>query len=121
MAKDWIIRLLEAAAITITIAAIAQELEKSPEERTWHGKLGFIPYDFRFPGLRRFRDSLWNPDDERVFTEPVFGPGWGINFFRLLEKCRIVRESYLTEDDFLMPTPTLRKVLEERTTVTEGV
>jgi len=110
----WIVRLIEAAAITVTIAAICQELEKPREERWWHGKIGFIPYDFRLPTLGRLKETFWNAEDERIFTKTVFGVGWGINFYALLEKMRIMGDFYLTEDDFLMPTESLRKILENR-------
>jgi hypothetical protein len=35
----WLIRIIEAAAITVTLAAVCQELEKPKEERNWHGRL----------------------------------------------------------------------------------
>jgi len=112
--RKWLIRMIEAAVITITLAAVCQELEKPSEERRWHGKLGLIPYDFRMPTIERFRDTFWNPEDNRIFTTQVWGIGWGVNLYALLEKMRIVGEIYITEDDFLMPTPTLRKILENR-------
>ena len=114
MSREWIIRLVEAAAITITIAAVCQELEKPKEERHWHGKLGFIPYDFRLPTIERFKESYWNPDDGRIFTPEVLGIGWAINFYALMEKMRLIGESYASEEDFLMPTKSLKKVLEHR-------
>jgi len=43
MSREWFIRLVQAAAITISIAAVCQELEKPKEERQWHGMVGFIP------------------------------------------------------------------------------
>ena len=64
----WLIRMIEAAAITVTLAAVCQELEKPKEERRWHGKVGFIPYDFRLPTMERVKESLWNPDNSRIFT-----------------------------------------------------
>ncbi|HJX13452.1 MAG TPA: hypothetical protein VJ377_08000 [Dehalococcoidales bacterium] len=114
MSKEWFLRLIQAAAITVTLAAVFQELEKPREERHWHGKLGFIPYDFRFPTVERLREAYWNPDSDRIFTPEVWGIGWGINLYALLEKMRVIGESYLSEDDFLMPTPSLKKVLEDR-------
>lgn len=117
--KDWLIRLTQAAVITITMAAVLQEMEKPQEERRWHGRMGIVPYDFRFPSIKRIKEACWNPDDERIFTEPAFGIGWRINVFALLEKMRIISESCLSEDDFLMPTPTLRKILEDRPPVVE--
>jgi hypothetical protein len=110
----WVIRIIEAAAITVTLAAVCQELEKPKEERQWHGKVGFIPYDFRPPTIERVKERWWNPDDSRIIAPPVWGIGWGINFYTLLEKMRVIGEYYVTEDDFLMPTPTLRKILENR-------
>jgi hypothetical protein len=114
MGREWITRLIEAVAITITIAAICQELERPKEERHWHGKIGIIPYDFRLPTIERLKKSYWNPDDSRIFTSEVLGIGWAINFYALLEKLRLIGESYASEEDFLMPTKSLREVLENR-------
>jgi hypothetical protein len=110
----WLIRIIEAAAVTVTLAAVCQELEKPRVERQWHGRVGFIPYDFRIPTIARVRELWWNPDNNRIFALPVWGIGWGINFYALLERMRIIGEIYVTEEDFLMPTPTLRKILEKR-------
>jgi hypothetical protein len=115
----WLVRLVGAAVITVALAALCQELEKPREERRWHGKLGFIPYDFRLPTIERLREAYWNVEDSRIFTKQVWGIGWAINFYALLEKMRIVGEIYVTEDDFLMPTPTLRKILENRPVISE--
>ena len=112
--REWIIRLVEATAITVTIVAVCQELEKPKEERHWHGKVGFIPYDFRLPTIERFKESYWNPDESRIFTPEALGIGWAINFYALLEKLRLIREYYASEEDFLMPTKSLKKVLEHR-------
>ena len=114
MDKVWISRLIQAAAITITLAAVCQEMEKPSEERHWHGKLGLIPYDFRLPTIERFRESYWNTDNSRIFTPDAWGIGWGINFHALLEKMRIISESYLSENDFLMPTKSLKQILANR-------
>lgn len=112
MSKEWFSRLIQAAVITITLAAVCQELEKPKEERQWHGKVGFIPYDFRLPTIERFKESYWNPDDSRIFTPEALGIGWAINFYALLEKMRLIGESYASEEDFLMPTQSLKKVLD---------
>ena len=50
-------RFLVLAALLLG-AVIMKELRKSPEERTWHGKLGFVPYDLRPPTLERVRSTL---------------------------------------------------------------
>ena len=114
----WLIRIIEAAVITVTLAAVCQELEKPKEERRWQGKLGFIPYDFRIPTIERVKEFCWNPDDSRIFTPGVWGIGWTINLYTLLEKMRVIGEIYVTEDDFLMPTESLRKILENRPVMT---
>ena len=114
MSKEWLVRLVQAVAITVTIAAVFQEMEKPKEERQWHGKLGFIPYDFRMPTMKRLKEAYWNPNESRIFTDEVLGIGWAINFYALLEKMRLISESYTSEDDFLMPTESLKKVLENR-------
>jgi hypothetical protein len=114
MGKEWFVRLLQATVITVTLAAVCQELEKPKEERNWNGKVGFIPYDFRMPTLQRLKEGYWNPDSTNIFSSEVFGVGWAINFYALLEKMRIIGESYYSEDEFLMPTQTIRRVLGKR-------
>ncbi len=79
--------LVRAILVLLFAAAIYQEMSKPPEERRWHGKVAnLVPYDFRFPTKERIRQRLWNPDDERIFTEHVFGVGWAINFYALLDR-----------------------------------
>ena len=65
-------------------AAVATELQKPPDERTWNGEiLGLIPYDFRPPTIERLRSRWWNPADPRLFTPRAFGVGWDVNFARV--------------------------------------
>lgn len=121
MIAKWLLRAVGAAFITVTLAAVCQELEKPKGERRWYGKLGFIPYDFRLPTLNRFKAAFWNEVDEHIFTRTALGVGWGINFYALLEKMRIIGDLYMTEDDFLMPTESLRRILENRPAISEGL
>jgi hypothetical protein len=116
----WLVRIIEAAVITVTLAAVCQELEKPKEERRWHGKLGVIPYDFRLPTFGRAKQAFWNEEDERIFIKPLFGVGWSINFYAVLEKMRVIGDFYMTEDDFLMPTESLRRILEKRPAAVES-
>lgn len=81
-------RLLRAAALFVTLAAVAQELSKAEGQRTWHGRVVGVPYDFRFPTLRRFRDAYWNPNDDRIFTDRPVGIGWAVNFAQLISRLR---------------------------------
>jgi hypothetical protein len=83
--------LVRVASMAVTIAAVAQELRRPPQERRWHGRVaGFVPYDFRLPTLERMRASWWSPTDERVLTPQVWGVGWTVNFGRVV---RLSRES----------------------------
>src|SRR3712207_3461377 len=79
-------RLLIFGTVACAAAAVIQELLKPKEERTWHGTVLGVPYDFRMPTLNRFIDAWWNPDDPRVFTPRSFGVGWAINIPVLLRR-----------------------------------
>jgi hypothetical protein len=64
--------------------AIREQLRMPPEERTWHGTLYGIPYDFRRPTIKRLRETFWNKDTARVLVPQFFGMGWTINFSPLI-------------------------------------
>jgi Family of unknown function (DUF5808) len=82
-------RTVAAVVFGVTAAAIAQELSKPEEEREWHGTVaGTIPYDFRVPTFDRLVKSWWNPKDERIFTDRVFGVGWAINLAQVSKALR---------------------------------
>jgi hypothetical protein len=88
MFRSWR-RALRAAAVVLTLAAVAQEVRRPRHNREWHGRvLGFVPYDFRLPTLDRIRESLWNQDERRIFTPRVFGVGWTLNLFWLVTQIR---------------------------------
>jgi hypothetical protein len=71
-------------------AAIASELSKPAEERTWHGKvIGVVPYDFRVPTPDSVKERVWNPDGG--FLSPtVFGVGWVPNLGRIAAETGLV-------------------------------
>jgi hypothetical protein len=107
----WLSRMLQATAITLSLAAVCQELEKPKEEREWHGTIAdFIPYDFRMPTMERIKEAYWNPYESRIFSSEVFGIGWAINFYALLERLRLIGQD-ISEEDFLMPGQHMREVL----------
>ena len=81
-------RLLRAAILFLTMAAVAQELNKPEGERTWHGRIAGVPYDFRFPTLQRIRDAYWNPDNPNLLTDKVMGIGWAVNLAQLFPRLR---------------------------------
>jgi len=64
----------------IAIIAVAQELKKPPQDRSWHGKVAdLVPYDFRMPTMERFRDTYWNPE-RPLLVGKAWGVGWAPNF-----------------------------------------
>jgi len=76
-------RLVRFVTFGLIVAAVATELSRPPEERTWHGKVGgIVPYDFRPPTWQRIRDAYWNSESDRLFSDRVFGVGWAINLYR---------------------------------------
>ena len=114
MNREWFTRAIQAAVITLTLAAVCQELEKPREERKWHGKIaGFIPYDFRLPTMERLEEAYWNPYERRILTPRVFGIGWAINFYALLENLGLIRQADISEESFLMPTQSIKEVLRQ--------
>jgi len=112
MDEKWFTRIVQVTAIAVTMAAICQELEKPKEERKWHGKVAsLMPYDFRLPTIEKFKEAYWNPCNSRIFTPEVFGIGWAINFYALLERLRLIGEAYASEEDFLMPSQHMKELL----------
>ena len=69
---------------TLMGLAIREQLQMPLEERTWHGILFGIPYDFRRPTIERLRETFWNKDTTRVLVPQAFGMGWSINFYPLI-------------------------------------
>jgi hypothetical protein len=76
-------KLIAGAAGVLAGSAIAKELDKPPEERTWHGTVAGIPYDFRPPTMEKIRKTVWDPDNPNVLVPHAFGIGWSVNLARL--------------------------------------
>lgn len=76
--------LVLSAIATLMGLAIREQLRMPPEERTWHGTLFGIPYDFRRPTIERFREAFWNKDTARVLVPHAFGMGWSLNLYPLI-------------------------------------
>jgi hypothetical protein len=76
-------RLIVLASAALGVAAVVQELKRPTDERTWHGSIIGVPYDFRPPTVERVKERVWNPEDKRIFTPHVFGVGWTLNLYRL--------------------------------------
>lgn len=76
--------LIKVGAIGLLIAAVLEEFRKPKELRDGFGRVaGLVPYDFRPPTPARIKDRMWNPSEDRLVTETVFGVGWTLNFARL--------------------------------------
>ncbi len=71
-------------AAGLTVAAVVQELAKPADLRTWHGRIAYVPYDFRIPTVDRLLASWWNPEDPRLITPRTFGLGWAVNVGRIV-------------------------------------
>jgi len=70
-------------------AAVAQELAKPRDERTWHGRvIGLVPYDLRPPTVGRIRAALWDNDDPSLLVPHPFGVGWTVNVRRVVTLLR---------------------------------
>jgi hypothetical protein len=75
-------RLTVFAAAALTVAAIVQQVRRPRGERTWHGRILGVPYDFRLPTAERVKATFWNPN-AGLLTPHAFGVGWSINLYRL--------------------------------------
>jgi hypothetical protein len=68
----------------LVIRAIREQLRLPPGERTWHGTIYGVPYDFRRPTAERLRATFWNEETTQLLVPQAFGLGWTINFYPLL-------------------------------------
>jgi len=71
------------ASIALLATAVVRELRTPAPERTWHGRIGIIPYDLRPPTPSRVRAALWRPDEPSIIVPQPFGVGWSLNLGRL--------------------------------------
>ncbi len=112
MRDEYFSNIVKATVITLTMAAVLQELEKPAAEREWHGKVArYVPYDFRRPTRERFKEAYWNPNNSHLLGPEVFGVGWAVNLHALLERLRLIGQPSGSEEDFLMPTKSIKEVI----------
>lgn len=76
-------RIIGLVAAALAAGAVVRELRQPAAERSWHGRIAGVPYDFRLPTRERIIQRWWNPEDPRLFTDRVFGVGWAVNLARL--------------------------------------
>lgn len=66
--------------------AVRDQLHLPKGQRTWHGTLLGITYDFCCPTFERLRETFWNKKTARVLVPHAFGMGWTINFYPLINQ-----------------------------------
>ena len=76
-------RIVSWISFGLVVAAVVKELSQPREDRTWHGRLLGIPYDFRLPTVEKVRERLWAPANPNLLVPHVFGMGWTVNLGRL--------------------------------------
>jgi Family of unknown function (DUF5808) len=76
-------RIVGWVSVGLVVAAVVNELSQPREERSWHGRLIGIPYDFRLPSLAKVRERLWAPANPKLLVPHAFGMGWTVNLGRL--------------------------------------
>ena len=79
--------------VGLTAAAVGQELQKPPAERTWKGKVAGVPYNFRLQEWGDVAQEYWNPDSNEIFTPKGIGLGWGVNFAAVVAKVQQLAEA----------------------------
>jgi len=87
-------RLIQFVALIVLVQAVREQLGRPPEERTWFGRVGPVPYDFRVPTVDTFLASYWNPDSQQLFSSKVVGIGWAINFAQAWRIYKELRQQY---------------------------
>lgn len=87
-------RLIQLVILLVLVQALREQLGRPPEERTWFGRVGPVPYDFRVPSLDRFLSSYWNPDSQHLFSDRVLGIGWAVNVAQVVRIANELRQQY---------------------------
>jgi hypothetical protein len=84
MIRTWVKRLALLLVLAAVAQALADQLRRPKDERTWEGKVaGVVPYDFRPPTPARIKKALWAPE-EAYITPHSFGVGWSVNLGRIV-------------------------------------
>ena len=79
-------QLVRLVTFGLVVASVVKELRTPAEERQWHGVVaGFVPYDLRMPSAARFRERMWNPESDHLFSPRAFGVGWTLNVGRAVQ------------------------------------
>ena len=92
--------------VGLTAAAVGQEMEKPPEQRTWKGTVAGMPYNFRLQDWGDVAAEYWNPNSDNLFSPHAIGIGWGINFAAVARRAQEFVESQ--QHDRSLPEPARR-------------
>lgn len=76
-------RWIALASIGVAAAAVQEQLSRPPDERTWHGRIAGVPYDFRIPTAETVTAKVWDKNNPSLLAPTLFGVGWSINLYRL--------------------------------------
>lgn len=76
-------KILLLVGVLLTAMAIAEQLRRPREERTWQGRILGLPYNLRPPTPQRIASKWWNPKDDQLFVPRAFGVGWDVNLHQL--------------------------------------
>jgi len=82
----------------LIIRAVMEQLRLPSEERTWHGTIYRVPYDFRRPTAERLRATFWNENTSQLLMPQAFGLGWSINFYPLFHPQALQSQSLEVEE-----------------------
>ncbi|MGH2448116.1 MAG: hypothetical protein ACRDFS_05880 [Chloroflexota bacterium] len=76
-------KLVISLTAALGLAAALEQWQQPSRERTWHGYILGVPYEFRPPTADRIRRKVWNPDNVSVLSPTVWGLGWTFNLYPL--------------------------------------
>jgi hypothetical protein len=77
----------------LTAAAVGQEMQKPPEQRSWKGTIAGVPYNFRLEEWGDIAGEYWNPNSDAILSPHAIGIGWGINFAAVAQRAKGFVES----------------------------
>ncbi|WP_020577224.1 hypothetical protein [Actinopolymorpha alba] len=76
--------LLVGAVGGLLVASVIRELRRPATDRSWHGTVAGVPYDYRPPTVDRLRATWWAPEDDRIVQRTAYGLGWDLNVGRVV-------------------------------------
>lgn len=87
--RSWALEHLEPDSTPDDVATLAMQAgatdDQAPEDADdvtgpWRGRILGIPFNLRIPTPAELTESLWDPEDPRLWRPRAFGGGWDLNF-----------------------------------------